>query len=1643
MATSPNPKYFMTQVETVASYQRHDARSKEVGHTRASVEAIGWFNGTLDDFTHTSLNSTPNNINVLYRMMHEKGVMDIKLSPLNPDGTFHDPTICWYADYDVRIVYANVLQHLSNSFVAAREKGMPSMWQCTPGGTPGLQDQTIRLIPGVGMKCDIVMLQAGHECNWKMLCLVSVQIVELRRVRRLIVNTLNVFASTKLGGDEHARVISYHETKKSTTDDTVLILEVQPNAPPGNTMNDKGLAVMSSYSIEMLRKHEACGTVDAPLPLYGRTPSPSEYSAMWPMAKARQDHVPKREELLSSTFENALDGALEEHALNYPDPRTYSGQGASREAMLADLDLQDSRGESKDHTPRREQLVAEDVLAAVRNDPSLRRDVARQLRDLSLKEKKSDKAFGNALAAGMADAIKVKQTMQLPEAQTMIAAAKRKCDEERTNERFIDRGVDANAHSSARTRPPLDRDVITRIERSVYNNKAWQQALLKAKRPGHVRFVANALNEDVSVVWDFAKYIQGVVSGNEPFPWLVDSDGARVAPQEIKKVANENGLGVEVVEGQAYAAPGGSKPASTGYRNRAIQSLFVEFDLKGYKYGAAVDSPYFFRSLVRDVIFHSALKLRAIHCNYGRGTHECAPIDPSIEPRSVYADAAFVTTPTALRQSAVLIHNIDPVMYMNSILNPMRNLYPEAFPAMNDVRSEGKAAINIMELSPGSLALLSESTDQRLLHMCCSVITRELPEDKRELLALISSMDGGLSMDVWARTTRAIELLHWQHDEEHASPVPAKWLRMMVVDIMHTYVLRFNREAAAGLNCMLMPFTVHRPSKLIFHDDWYGSLQLQWGVQSVLNEIRERVNQSLAEYKPNGTGPIDVDNLRIAMTNGDPNQFMEELACTLEAGSWRRVTVSSVQMLGADCVRDIEPPFVSVHRAVQALARAMGTPDQKLHQISHLMFTIVGRFFCSEEDLLSLFFNDWMAVVHFLAPSVGTKTVPKKGFVSYRLQWWVWVCAGLLNNSLHNVGYWEPEKHHSESWGGSWERREECTFFTDTAPMEENRAAIVLVKLAINCDAMDAFAFLVKKYPGVVSSAITATRIPSHVFAATMNFELLYHGEDELLADTEPSNDLQNEREERQRDNLMHGPLFGLLSDRNKWRDYLMHVYARCMKERMPDEPEYTPPSNVPGVSRAEIDDLLSMSQDDVRRLVGPALSAHLPSSKAEGKKKVAPKAKPLAAPKPSLVAMELEETTNELRTRRVPALKTWLASILEAAVDCGTKHSDIKTGVTEFEEALYRAHGTFEHKVRGEAWVGFIELETHARVTLKKVLADKKKREKEDEAARKLKAVQEKKDAEYKEFLAHIRDTIIKARTAWDKWEASRFLDEEALKEATSRPKTAKKRLQEITLRPGDEGVWDDVASLVQVQKETLERRKRQERDHARLEEANTVPPVPERVVVPEEPMAGSSSGSSPVEPPMSTLTQKERKQAQKERRKQRQAEEAAREAAVRARQEAEEQARRGEERELQAAIEQSCIEAIREERDRQLDSWRANADAEAELLRRNAVRLSPVRHVGPNGHVSTVYTNRPPSEPVVAPPTLAALGGASSAPPESTIGNARCIVCMDEDKDQLFLPCKHLLCCHSCASHIMRTTKQCPQCRGNVKQVIGGIFF
>jgi hypothetical protein len=286
-------------------------------------------------------------------------------------------------------------------------------------------------------------------------------------------------------------------------------------------------------------------------------------------------------------------------------------------------------------------------------------------------------------------------------------------------------------------------------------------------------------------------------------------------------------------------------------------------------------------------------------------------------------------------------------------------------------------------------------------------------------------------------------------------------------------------------------------------------------------------------------------------------------------------------------------------------------------------------------------------------------------------------------------------------------------------------------------------------------------------------------------------------------------------------------------------------------------------------------------------------------------------------------------------------------------------------------------------------------------------------------------------------------------------------------------------------------------EREQARAEEAATLPPVPEPVIVDTEPEP--AGGSSPIDPPAVTLTPADKRRAAKERRNARKAEEAEAERQTRLRQQ--------EEINVIAAMEALRLEAIRVERERALAeaSAAASAAAAAEVERHRVERheeLSPspprlrpprrdpshsfmmrrVSHVGPNGHESQRLSSDPrdwaaerlyqaeriqqnviahweaqslqqqrerealaraPPAPIITAPTLAALAGSSSAPPESTIGDARCAICMDEEKDQLFLPCKHVACCHSCSSKIMKAKQECPLCRAPIKQVIGGVKF
>ena len=43
-------------------------------------------------------------------------------------------------------------------------------------------------------------------------------------------------------------------------------------------------------------------------------------------------------------------------------------------------------------------------------------------------------------------------------------------------------------------------------------------------------------------------------------------------------------------------------------------------------------------------------------------------------------------------------------------------------------------------------------------------------------------------------------------------------------------------------------------------------------------------------------------------------------------------------------------------------------------------------------------------------------------------------------------------------------------------------------------------------------------------------------------------------------------------------------------------------------------------------------------------------------------------------------------------------------------------------------------------------------------------------------------------------------------------------------------------------------------------------------------------------------------------------------------------------------------------------------------------------------------------------------------------------CVVCLEEEKEVLLLPCSHLCLCSACAQSIMASTKQCPVCRSAI---------
>ena len=50
----------------------------------------------------------------------------------------------------------------------------------------------------------------------------------------------------------------------------------------------------------------------------------------------------------------------------------------------------------------------------------------------------------------------------------------------------------------------------------------------------------------------------------------------------------------------------------------------------------------------------------------------------------------------------------------------------------------------------------------------------------------------------------------------------------------------------------------------------------------------------------------------------------------------------------------------------------------------------------------------------------------------------------------------------------------------------------------------------------------------------------------------------------------------------------------------------------------------------------------------------------------------------------------------------------------------------------------------------------------------------------------------------------------------------------------------------------------------------------------------------------------------------------------------------------------------------------------------------------------------------------------------------DTECVVCMEETRSCLFLPCRHMCVCRACADLIMASTADCPRCRTKVENII-----
>jgi hypothetical protein len=65
----------------------------------------------------------------------------------------------------------------------------------------------------------------------------------------------------------------------------------------------------------------------------------------------------------------------------------------------------------------------------------------------------------------------------------------------------------------------------------------------------------------------------------------------------------------------------------------------------------------------------------------------------------------------------------------------------------------------------------------------------------------------------------------------------------------------------------------------------------------------------------------------------------------------------------------------------------------------------------------------------------------------------------------------------------------------------------------------------------------------------------------------------------------------------------------------------------------------------------------------------------------------------------------------------------------------------------------------------------------------------------------------------------------------------------------------------------------------------------------------------------------------------------------------------------------------------------------------------------------------------------------GAASAPSDELDAQV-CVICQDEPKNTLFLPCRHMCACSGCSQQLVGERARCPICRSTIDQRVEGIF-